>query len=218
MRSDDCTAAWTDWLNDFFFISSGSSTAAQPPFPSSSSSSVAPPIPLNPPLQSLLPPAPHPPTHYRSRSHPPRHFFFFLSARSYAPFLLSKPFHIFFTSLLSGRYSTLLCVSNSDCLQISRILISTGNRRATISVMSVVETHYVCWQNSLKRLFSRTRVKKEAGDWSVCMIFINWIETDGGFKRTVCYLWKTTKPFPLNGNSPTQHIVNCHFKMYICVS
>lgn len=76
MRSDDCTAAWTDWLNDFFFISSGSSTAAQPPFPSSSSSSVAPPNPLNPPLQSLLPPAPHPPTHYRSRSHPPRHFFF----------------------------------------------------------------------------------------------------------------------------------------------
>lgn len=202
MRSDDCTAAWTDWLNDFFFISSGSSTAAQPPFPSSSSSSVAPPPqdPPNPPLQSLLPPAPHPPTHYRSRSHPPRHFFFFfLSARSYAPFLLSKPFHIFFTSLLSGRYSTLLCVSNSDCLQISRILISTGNRRATISVMSVVETHYVCWQNSLKRLFSRTRVKKkkrkEAGDWSVCMIFINWIETDGGFKRTVCYLRKTTKPF-----------------------
>lgn len=221
MRSDDCTAAWTDWLNDFFFISSGSSTAAQPPFPSSSSSSVATPTPPNPPLQSLLPPsaATHPPITALALTLPAT--FFFLSARSYAPFLLSKPFHIFFTSLLSGRYSTLLCVSNSDCLQISRILISTGNRRATISVMSVVETHYVCWQNSLKRLFSRTRVKKEAGDWSVCMIFINWIETVGGFKRTVCYLWKTTKPLPSNGNSPIQNIVNCHFKMcflafYLC--
>lgn len=26
MRSDDCTVAWADWLNDFFFISSRGST------------------------------------------------------------------------------------------------------------------------------------------------------------------------------------------------
>lgn len=169
MRSDDCTAAWTDWLNDFFFISSGSSTAAQPPFPSSSSSTVAPqPLWTHLFSHSCPPLRTHPPITALALTLPAT--FFFLSARSYAPFLLSKPFHIFFTSLLSGRYSTLLCVSNSDCLQISRIPISTGNRRATISVMSVVETHYVCWQNSLKRLFSRTRVKKEAVT-EVCVWF-----------------------------------------------
>lgn len=29
---------------------------------------------------------------------------------------------------------------------------------------------------------------------------------------------KQQNPFPLNGNSPIQHLLNCHFKMYICVS
>lgn len=154
MRSDDCTTAWTDWLNDFFFISSGSSTAAQLPSPlvwvlaSPRFQSLRPPSgPLTHPLPPSLSTTSLPTTTFLSLWDPMHHFFCLNYSTSF----------FFFTSLFSGRYSALLCVSNSDCLQISRILISTGNCCTTISV---VETDYVCCQNSL-RLFSHTCVERD---------------------------------------------------------
>lgn len=49
MRSDDCTAAWADWLNDFVFISSRALPSAQPPSPC--------PVTLNPPSHYLYTPS-----------------------------------------------------------------------------------------------------------------------------------------------------------------
>lgn len=131
MRSDDCTTAWTDWLNDFFFISAGSSTFCTASLPL---------VLAAPFFLSLLP------SHYLANSQPlfslwdPMHHFFCLNHSTS------------FTTLLFGSYSALLCVSNSDCLQISRILISTDNHGATISVMSIVKIDFVCLQNSFKVL------------------------------------------------------------------
>ena len=47
MRPDDCIAAWADWLNDFFFISSEGSTCSMKSVDSAQFSS-APPTQFNP--------------------------------------------------------------------------------------------------------------------------------------------------------------------------
>lgn len=86
MRSDDCTAAWTDWLNDFFFISSGSSTAAQPPSPLVW-------VLASPRFQSLLPP-PSPPT--RPPTHPLPLSLSTTSLPTATFFSLRDPLHHFF--------------------------------------------------------------------------------------------------------------------------
>ena len=111
MRSDDCTTALADWLNDFFFISSSGSTC-RTALPHSSSSSLPvtyPPLPL--PLQLstplTLPPSMH---QFLCLNHSPS-----------------------FTFPLSGSHHALLCASKNDCHQISRILISRSDHVAIIT-------------------------------------------------------------------------------------
>lgn len=128
MRSDDCTAAWADWLNDFFFISSSGSTCC------TASLVLAAPL-----FLSLLPSLP-------------------LPLQLPTPLTLSPSMHQFlclnhspsFTFPPSASYCALLCVSNSDCLQISRILISTSDHGAIITVKSIAKIDFVCLQDGFK--------------------------------------------------------------------
>lgn len=104
-------------------------------------------------------PAPQPPAHSSSSpfpvtlpSLPP------ITTQLPTPLTLSPSMHQFlclnhspsFTFPLSGSDCALLCVSNSDCLQISRILISTSDHGAIITEKSIGKIDFFVYKMASK--------------------------------------------------------------------